>query len=228
MELTSREVFNRLISQGVIGKKGFIAFDLANVKVIIKTTDIVGNSIQSWLEQWFIDNGVYYSDPENTQAFPDFYLSSSEKEKHMLEVKAFNFEATPAFDIANYESYVESVANKPWRLDADYIVFGYKMAQNGEISIERIWLKKIWELAGVSKKWALRVQDKRNVIYNIRPNSNFKFDTKGPFNNDVDFLKAIYDTQFAYRGKEKANEWLNKIKENYKKYYSRELNIDAR
>lgn len=141
----------------------------------------------------------------------------------MLEVKAFNYEATPAFDIANYESYVSSVALKPYRLGADYIVFGYTMDRDGTINIRKIWLKKIWEIAGTSGSYPLKTQVKRGMIYNIRPNSEFKKGFQGPFSTKEQFLRAMYETHKAYRGEKAASEWKEKLINNYRDYYHTEL-----
>ena len=222
MEITAQELFRRL-RRDVLNQSGYISFSLGGTTVIINTTDTVGNSIQSWLGKWMEDNNIYCSEPTNTQEFPDFFLSESEPEKHMLEVKAFNYNATPAFDIANYESYVESVAERPYRLFADYLVFGYVMDYDGKITIKDIWKMKIWELAGTSTRYALNTQVKRDVIYNIRPNSRFKRYLSTPFNTKEQFLKAMYDTQSKYRGKAAADAWKLKLQINYRKYYGSEL-----
>ena len=222
VEKTSQEIFNLLNSE-VIDKPGKITFNLADIPVVINTTDTVGNSIQNWLKEWMNVKGIYSDEPENTQEFPDFYLSASNRQDHMLEVKAFNYEASPAFDIANYESYVKSVSEKPYRLAADYLVFGYKMDADGTIRIKKIWLKKIWEIAGTSTRYALNTQVKKDVIYNIRPNGKFKRDEEVPFKNKEQFLKAIYDTQSKYRGQDKADEWKQILKLNYKAYYGIDL-----
>lgn len=223
IEKTSQEIFNML--QEIIDKPGQIIFNLADIPVIINTTDTVGNSIQNWLKEWMNVKGIYSSEPENTQEFPDFFLSSINKQNHMLEVKAFNYEASPAFDIANYESYVKSVSEKPYRLAADYLIFGYTMDENGIVRIKKIWLKKIWEIAGKSTRYALNTQIKKDVIYNIRPNGKFKKDEEVPFKSKEDFLKAVYETQSKYRGYDKANEWKKILKQNYKAYYNEDLNF---
>lgn len=221
-EKTAKEIFDLLTAE-IIDKPGKITFNLGKIPVVIKTTDTVGNSIQSWLKEWMNEKGIYSDEPENTQEFPDFFLSKSNKQDHMLEVKAFNYEASPAFDIANYESYVKSVSEKPYRLAADYLVFGYTMDKDGTVRIKKIWLKKIWEIAGKSTRYPLNTQVKKDVIYNIRPNGKFKRDEEVPFKNKEDFLMAIYDTQFKYRGEENANEWKAKLKETYKNYYGVDL-----
>ena len=84
---------------------GKITFSLAGVVVDIDTTDTVGITLQSWLKQYMKDNNIYFSEPQNTQEFPDFFLDDVSPKQNMLEVKAFNYDRTPAFDIANFESY---------------------------------------------------------------------------------------------------------------------------
>lgn len=222
MEKTAREIYNILNSE-VIDKPGKIVFSLGGTSVVINTTDTVGNCLQSWLKQWLINKGIFESEPSNTQEFPDFFLSERDPKNHMLEVKSFNYNASPAFDIANYESYVSSVAQKPYRLDADYIIFGYTMDENGKICIRKIWLKKIWQIAGKSTRYALNTQVKRGMIYNIRPNSAFKKDKDGPFSCKEDFLRAIYETHAKYKSKEVADEWKRTLLDSYRRYYGLEL-----
>lgn len=224
MEKTAREIFD-ILNETIIDQPGNIVFSMGGTSVTINTTDIVGSCIQSWLKQWLINNDIYQSEPHNTQEFPDFYLSAENEKDHMLEVKAFNYDARPAFDIANYDSYIDSVAAKPYRLKADYLVFGYTMDANGTITIKKIWLKKIWEIAGTSKRYALNTQVKRGVIYNIRPNSKFKKDLPGPFENQEQFLVALYETQKSYRGEDKANEWKANLQQSYLSYYHEPLNF---
>lgn len=198
---------------------GVISFNLAGVSVKIDTTDTVGITLQAWLKQYLTDNDIYFSEPANTQEFPDFFLDNNEAFKHMLEVKAFNYNATPAFDIANFESYCSSVKEKPYRLDADYLIFGYTMNDSGDITVKKVWLHKIWQIAGTSQRFPLKTQVKRNMIYNIRPNTDFKAGNKGPFRSKDDFLLAIYKTLVIYKGKSFADDWKQTLYTNYKKYY---------
>lgn len=148
IKMTAQRLFNKFQQAKLDTYVGEIVFELAGVKVKINTTDTVGITLQSWLKQYLIDNNIFFSEPYSTQEFPDFFLDDNEPEKHMLEIKAFHYSATPAFDIANFESYCSSVKSKPYRLDADYLIFGYEMESNGDISIKKIWLKKIWQIAG--------------------------------------------------------------------------------
>ena len=224
MKVTAKQLYQLLLKSNIIGKPGKITFNLAGVSITMNTTDTVGITLQAWLKQWLIDNDIYFREPENTQLFPDFYLSEN-NDSDLLEIKAFNYDATPGFDIANYESYLASVCVKSYRINADYIIFGYTMDSIGTVKIEKIWLKKIWELAGKSKNWPLKVQNKRGVIYNIRPNSEFKKDKTPPFKDKTDFLDAAYKTQVKYRGVEAANKWLIKLIEDYCERYNEKLEL---
>lgn len=222
-KLNATDLYNSLIEQNLDQYKGAITFNLGDVSVKIDTTDTVGITLQAWLKQYMIDNNIFFSEPANTQEFPDFYLDDTEPTKHMLEVKAFNYCATPAFDIANFESYCSSVKEKPYRLDADYLIFGYTMSENGDITINKIWLHKIWQIAGTSKNYALKTQVKRGMIYNIRPNSDFKVNRAGEFKNKDEFLKAIYETLVAYKGIDFAKDWKTTLKNNYEAYFQKKL-----
>lgn len=228
-KVNARELYNLLIDNNVIGSTGKITFEMGNIPVEISTTDTVGNSIQSWLKQWMIHNKIYFSEPESTQVFPDFILDDDDIKNNLLEVKAFNYDASPAFDIANFESYCTSLITKAYRLDADYLIFGYSM--NGStITIKDIWLKKIWEISSTSSKHALRVQDKRGTIYNIRPTKWYGKTTKRstpPFNCKEDFILAIYNTLKGYKNTSiNCDTWIESVIDNYRLHTSKELSIE--
>lgn len=218
-KITAQELYTALGNLHLERQIGVISFNLAGVSVNIDTTDTVGITLQAWLKQYLTDNDIYFSEPANTQEFPDFFLDNNEAFKHMLEVKAFNYNATPAFDIANFESYCSSVKDKPYRLDADYLIFGYTMNDSGDITVKKVWLHKIWQIAGTSQRFPLKTQVKRDMIYNIRPNTDFKAGNKGPFRSKDDFLLAIYKTLVIYKGKSFADDWKQILSINYKKYY---------
>lgn len=217
------QLYEILKKLNLANKSGNITFNLAGISVVIDTTDTVGITLQAWLKQFLINSDIYFSEPHNTQEFPDFYLNPNAPKKNMLEIKAFNYDRTPAFDIANFESYCSSVKEKVFRLDADYLIFGYRMDNSGNITITKIWLKKIWEIAGTSARYPLKTQVKRDMIYNIRPNTDFKLGRKGPFNSKDDFLKAIYDTLIDYKGLQFADEWKQVLARNYSTYYDTQL-----
>lgn len=225
-KITAQQLFMNLSSLNLEKQSGIILFNLAGISVKINTTDTVGITLQAWLKQYLLNNNIYFLEPSNTQEFPDFYLDDNDIYSSMLEVKAFNYNATPAFDIANFESYCSSVVNKPYRLDANYLIFGYIMNNFGDITIKKIWLYKIWQIAGTSQRFPLKTQVKRDVIYNIRPNSDFKSGNKGPFQTREEFLFAIYKTLSSYKGEVFADNWKNSLSVNYKKYYGYDLSFE--
>lgn len=225
-KITAQQLFMNLSSLNLEKQSGIILFNLAGISVKINTTDTVGITLQAWLKQYLLNNNIYFLEPSNTQEFPDFYLDDNDIYSSMLEVKAFNYNATPAFDIANFESYCSSVVNKSYRLDANYLIFGYIMNNFGDITIKKIWLYKIWQIAGTSQRFPLKTQVKRDVIYNIRPNSDFKSGNKGPFQTREEFLFAIYKTLSSYKGEVFADNWKNSLSVNYKKYYGYDLSFE--
>ena len=38
--------------------------------------------------------------------------------------------------------YAEEIVEKPWMLDVDYHIFGYRMGDDGIVTIKDLWLKK--------------------------------------------------------------------------------------
>lgn len=132
-EISAQELYCRLLKDNVQDSTGCIQFSMNALSVIINTADIVGNCIQSWLKKWMISNDIYCSEPKNTQTFPDFYLST-DITKSLLEIKAFNYNATPALDIANFEAYCASLRTKAYRLHTD-ILF-----------LVILWMKELLEL----------------------------------------------------------------------------------
>lgn len=221
-KMTASEIYEDLLDN-IKGKKGNIFFNLGGICLKVDGTDTVGKTLQEWLKEYFKHNNYFFSEPDNSQEFPDFFLSE-QKDKHLLEIKSFNYSRTPAFDIANFDSYCDKIKNNPYCLYADYLIFGYEM-NNGNISIEEIWLKKIWEIAGKSARYPLKTQVKRDVIYNIRPNSEFKKGGESTFKNEFDFLKAIYGTIKEYKSENDANEWKQKFCSNYEYYYNKKVSF---
>ncbi len=223
-KLTAKELFD-FLKQELLGKKGTITFTLAGIPVDIKSTDIVGNSLQSWLGEFFKENDIYYTTRDNTQEFPDFILDDEDEENSLLEVKAFNYDASPAFDIANFDSYCYSLKEKSYRLNADYLIIGYSM--NGStIEIKDIWLKKIWEISSYSKNRPLRVQAKKGIIYNIRP-CKWYSKKSSPFTKKEEFVNALYETLSKYEHASiDCDEWLDTVMDNYESYFGERLDLD--
>jgi len=214
-QLNAQQLYEKLYPN-VVGKFGQTSFTLNKLSVTINTKDSIGNMLQDWIETWANSNSIYLRANPSTQEFPDFYLSQS-NEENLLEIKSFDYNASPNFDIANFETYVRSLLTSPTKLDADYLIFGYSL-NNGQLKIEGLWLKKIWELSTYSNNWTLKLQVKQGTIYNIRP-VNFtskRSNIAQAFPSKLKFLEAIQDVLNDYeKTKGQQTNWLETFKRNY-------------
>jgi type II restriction enzyme len=172
--------------------------------------DIVGGAIQDWFGEWLKKENIEYTKPSNTQSFPDFILDQND----YLEIKCFNFTAGPAFDIANYGAYIESLLLHPERLDASYLIFAYSMT-NKVVKIEEIWLKNIWEIAGTSQTNILEIQKKRDEPVNIRPKKWYVENNKN-FKSKFEFIEALHESalHFSYP-RSHTEKWLETLIDRY-------------
>lgn len=144
-KITALELYTELVDNFKIKYKiGSVEIKLGNITAKYNGKDAIGDLLQEWLGEWMKSKKYYFRTKENTQEFPDFLLSESDT-KDFLELKTFNANASPAFDIANFDSYCTSLLSIPERIEADYLIFSYKM-ENAGLSIDNVWLKKVWEM----------------------------------------------------------------------------------
>lgn len=229
MKVTGHELYNKLVNDyKIIGEKGAINFSLKDLTIFIKTKDTVGNLLQEWLKAWMISQSIEFEENINTQTFPDFHLDIRNKKTGLLEVKSFDWDRGPGFDLANFDSYSNSLLVDSYRIDSDYLILSYQMV-GSEITIKNVWLKKIWELACPSGTYPLKVQEKKNVIYNIRPSvwyserARFK-----PFSTKEEFLSALNETRYQYPQTRHSNaHWLKNVLKNYKEHTGIELSVES-
>lgn len=161
-EISAIELYNLLLEDGIYKYKGNITFKLGKTSTVIRARDTIGNSLQEWLGQWLKDRDIFFFAPNNTQEFPDFFLSEINENDSMLELKTFNSTATPAFDIANFDSYCESLRSKIYRIDADYLILAYDLNESsGIITIKNMWLKKVWQITRKFKKICIKYSSKK-------------------------------------------------------------------
>jgi type II restriction enzyme len=228
MKLSAQQVFNKLMLEDkILEEEGQIKFHFANVDIIVKQKDVVGNIIQEWLQGWLNKNGIDYAPNENSQMPPDFYLNVNDKTADLLEVKAFNRNATPGFDIADFRMYEEELIDKPYMLYVDYLIFGYEMSDEGIVTIKDLWLKKVWEITRRMEDWPINLQVKSGVVHKIRPGVWYSEKNKMPMFKCVeDFLSAIEQTVWQNpKTKEESGLWRVKFLKNYKKYFGSSLSI---
>lgn len=228
--LTPKGVYDRLIEvDRILEIKGQIKFRLGDVKITVKQKDVVGNIMQEWLQGWLDKNNIAYDVNPNTQMPPDFFLSPENKTKNLLEVKAFNYKASPGFDIADFRMYVEEVVREPYMLNVDYLVFGYEMSDDGYVTIKKVWLKKVWEITRRMEKWPLNLQVKKNVVNKIRPGIWYTKKPRDfyPFTCLEHFIAAVEETCYQNPTTRTtiASEWKCDLLAAYEKFYGKSLTI---
>lgn len=216
-KVTASEIYDLLLNEFKIKEQiGSVEIIFGGVSARYNGKDAIGDLLQEWFGQWLRQNNFYFRTRSNTQEFPDFLLTEDDR-SGLLEIKTFNANATPAFDIANFDSYNKSLLVKPERLDADYLVFGYKMVDS-ILSVDNLWLMKVWEMAGTSGTNPINMQTKNNQPYNLRPIKWYAKNPKNkPFENKVTFLNAISETldKYTYSTSSYSNNWLERVKLKY-------------
>ena len=230
MKLTAQEVFNKLMLEDkILEVKGQIKFYLGNVDIIVKQRDVVGNIMQEWLEGWLKANNIEYRLNPNTQMPPDFYLDPENKTQELLEVKAFNYDKSPGFDIADFNAYQSEVIDQPFMLNTQYLIFGYQMQEDGFVVIKKLWLQNVWEICRRMENWPLNLQIKDKVVHKIRPAvwySKGKTIRYKPFASLEDFISAMEQTVYQNpKTREKSGEWLKLFLRSYEKHYNTKLKI---
>ncbi len=227
MRLTAQQVYDKLVNEDQILKlKGQISFHLGDVNIIVRQRDVVGNIIQEWLQGWLDARNIEYSLNDNTQMPPDFFLNPDDETTDLLEVKAFNRNASPGFDIADFRMYEEEIQKKPYMLHVDYLIFGYDMSDDGVVTIKDLWLKKVWEITRAMNDWPLNLQIKKNVVHKIRPGVWYTERGRIMFENMEDFIAAIDQTVWQNPATRKdSGTWLTRFLKYYETFYNQKLNI---
>lgn len=226
--LAAQEIYSKLINEDcILTLKGQIQFHLGGVGIVVRQKDVVGNIIQEWLQGWMEKRGIAYTLNSNSQMPPDFFLNPNDKTRSLLEVKAFNRDSTPGFDIADFRMYSEEIIEKPYMLDADYLIFGYRMNPNGVVTIKDLWLKKVWQITRRMGDWPLNLQVKAKVVHKIRPGVWYRTPNKFKmFESLEDFISAVNHTVWQNpKTKESSGTWLVNFIKAYKSFYGKRLRI---
>lgn len=230
MRLSAQEIYDRLLNvDHILELEGQIKFFLGDVNIIVRQKDVVGNIMQEWLQGWLDARGIEYAPSENTQMPPDFFLDPDDRTKGLLEVKAFNRNGSPGFDIADFRMYASEIQEKPYMLDVDYLIFGYDMSDEGVVTIKDVWLKKVWQITRRMENYPINLQVKEGVIHKIRPGVWYseRVTDYAIFDCLEDFISAIEETTFKEPKLRSsvASTWLAVFQRNYKAWYGEELNI---
>lgn len=225
---TARQVYDELVQRDkIFEQQGRITFNLADIDIVVCQKDVVGNIIQEWLKGWLDKKNISYALNSNSQMPPDFYLDTTDTTKELLEVKAFNYNASPGFDIADFRMYQEEIIDKPYMLHVDYLIFGYEMSDDGIVTIKDLWLKKVWEICRCMENWPINLQVKQNVVHKIRPATWYSENSRYPvFESLEDFVSAIEETVYQNpKTHAESGTWKNKFLASYFKKYGVKLNI---
>lgn len=230
MRLSAQEIYDRLLNDDhILELKGQIRFFLGDINIIVKQKDVVGNIMQEWLQGWLEAKEIEFAPSENTQMPPDFFLNPDDRTKGLLEVKAFNRNGSPGFDIADFRMYAAEIQEKPYMLDVDYLIFGYDMSTDGIVTIKDVWLKKVWQITRRMENYPINLQVKEGVIHKIRPGVWYseRATDYAIFDCLEDFISAIEETTFKEPKLRNsvASTWLTVFQKNYKDWYGKELNV---
>ena len=197
-------------------------------KHVIKLNDneIINTIFKLWLNKWMTENHIIHS-CNMTGASPDFYLDPDDKHRSLLEVKAFNRDASPAFDLADFTGYAKAILKEPWELDTKYLIFGYNMSDEGIVTIKDLWIKNVWEISRSSDKWALNVQYKNGQINKIRPATWYANKAKFPLFQSLEhYLSALEQTLVDYPDTRALSiGWRKKMQDSYNAFSGRKITI---
>ena len=218
--MTEIDKIEELITQHrIIGQTGAISFNYAGFQSFVISKDIIGNTIQDWFGQWLISKGLVWEMGVHSQSWPDFILSDGTH----LEVKTFDSNAGPNFDLANFDAFIRSLwEGHVARLDTAHLVFSYiSDPQSGVITINNFWVKNMWELTGSSPKNILSLQVKQNQPVNIRP-KNWRSPAVSLFTSRQEFVLALSQVVTRYRNAE-FPDWYTVVENHYVRLFGRPL-----
>lgn len=220
--ITAPELRDLLIQENIYDCVGKITMSLNNIAVQITQNDIIGNALQEWLCEFLRQRNIYFR-PNQGQTFPDFYFSEDDK-TNLCEMKSFFATRQPAFDVANFYGYIDSIKEKPYRLNSDYLIFAYYSDNNGNISIRDIWCKKVWDITGPANDYDLKCQRKKGQIVNIRP-CNWRSETGlQPFGSIDKLLAALYKTHLSTTNQVRVSKaWLDSVVYGYNEFFNTDI-----
>ncbi len=228
--ITAKELYKLLVLDYKIKfQEGCFDFRLGDVSVAVRRKDVVGDVIQKWLEEWLKRSRIDFLANPVIQMPPDIYLNKENLKKDWLEIKAFNHEDSPRFSIATFKFFAQDLIERPWHIDADYLIFGYVINEAGILRIKDLWLKKVWQITKIMSQWPLTVKVTQGTVSEIRPCNWYTRRTKTKvFECKEDFLSAFEETLYKNPATNLfAKEWKRKFYKSYKKHYGKEIFIPS-
>lgn len=209
---------------GFEGATGSVLFNLKGYQITVEQNNVIGNILEEWLDKWMTSKGIVHIHNER-QSSPDFWLNPNDSTADWLEVKSFT--GSPNFDVGAFRSFINLIIEKPWKLQSKYLLIKYK-SEKGVVTIEKFWIKNLWEICSTSGIWPLKVQYKNKVIVNIRPTTWYSATSDyKPFECLEDFLAALEETIYKYHDTRStiAEQWSEKLCKSYKEHYGTTLVI---
>lgn len=208
-----------ILQENIIGQTGALSFTYAGFQTTIFSKDAIGNAIQDWFGQWMSHHGILWGTGIHTQSWPDFILSDGTH----LEVKTFDSEASPNFDVANFDAFVRSLWNGDvHRLNTPHLVFSYVTdSATGAISINNYWFKNIWDLTGPSRANGLSLQKKQGSAVNIRP-KNWRSNRVQMFTSRQEFVEALSQAVIRFSPGEYLD-WYSVVENHYIQQFNEPL-----
>lgn len=223
-EIQTLEELYELAVKEIQGQMGTITIQIAGIPKISNSNDIIGNCVQEWIPQWLEDNGLNLYSNEHTQQFPDFTATIDGK-VYDMEVKCWNYNCNPGFDIANFDSFYQTIFKNPKKLNAKYLIFGYTPTTHG-FRIEKIYLKNIWEITKASRNYPIGLQVKRSRPYALRPYA-FHKRPDDSFSTRKEFVEAIAKARERFpldnSTPEDSKIWVEKVSMNFKELTGEDL-----
>lgn len=208
---------NNLNGQNIIGTVASVNLHWSGVTLPINNTDIVGGVIQSWLSAWFSQENISHTPNPLTQQWPDFWIpilvSPNQILNFPLEVKCFKKGGGPAFDISDFNLYINSLTLDPKKLDCMYLIFEYEILSHG-IMLTRYWWKNVWEVVGNSNSLVTLQTRKRgaNIVpNNLRPYTFYSNRTGClAISSRLEFIQLLHATCSYYDSSHDPC-WINKV-----------------
>ncbi|MCL2865813.1 MAG: NgoBV family restriction endonuclease [Lachnospiraceae bacterium] len=223
MELKTLDDLYQIALDDIKGKKGLITISIDSIPKVSKSNDIIGNCVQEWIPQWLEDKGIDLVSNSHTQAFPDFTAQINGK-SYDMEVKCWNYNNAPAFDLANFEGFYREIYKDPRKLNAKYLIFGYRPTTHG-FEIVDIFMKNIWEMTSPTQKYPIGLQNKQGRPYALRPYP-FHNNPNRCFKSRWDFVVAICQTRILFPPTEEIVEpadWMEQVRTKFKELTDEDL-----
>ena len=225
------DVFRKLSKKVSTGQcVGRVTVSCGNIdNHVLTCKDTMGIIIQELVECFLRQEKISYLVNPNTQMPPDFFLHPDDMTHGLFEIKAFDLDRKPAFDIAPYATYMEEIVKKPYVLDTDYCIFGYRVHEDGHFSLDEVWLKNVWEITSPTPSKPLPLQIKRGVVHKIRP-ANWAKHPDRCFKDKESFIAACVkalDIDKSDTVTHDGEVWLQEFAKAYETYYGKQIVIPA-